>query len=178
MTLAKFSELNFNHLRSLSYFSYNWSPSKICFIFQDAAGSIWKVDLSFSLSMQKPSRIYRCHAQEVTTLTGYKVQKPFLYCSGVTINQSTGSTQKSSIYNKLLSITHKNLILYNTQFFQFFFSEGVNALLHPSSCAIALFRKLILDKIAIFQLQLHFFICVIIENYKFHQTKFTHYGAS
>jgi hypothetical protein len=41
------------------------------FIFQqDAAGSIWKVDLSFSLSMQKPTRIYRCHAQEVTTLTG------------------------------------------------------------------------------------------------------------
>jgi hypothetical protein len=26
---------------------------------QDATGSIWKVDLSFSLSMQKPSRIYR-----------------------------------------------------------------------------------------------------------------------
>ena len=26
---------------------------------QDASGSIWKVDLSFSLNMQKPSRIYR-----------------------------------------------------------------------------------------------------------------------
>ena len=26
---------------------------------QDGSGSIWKVDLSFSLSMQKPSRIYR-----------------------------------------------------------------------------------------------------------------------
>ncbi len=37
---------------------------------QDATGSIWKVDLSFSLSMQKPSRIYRCHAGEVNSLTG------------------------------------------------------------------------------------------------------------
>ena len=26
---------------------------------QDGTGSIWKVDLSFSLSMQKPARIYR-----------------------------------------------------------------------------------------------------------------------
>ena len=26
---------------------------------QDGTGSIWKVDLSFSLSMHKPARIYR-----------------------------------------------------------------------------------------------------------------------
>ena len=28
---------------------------------QDSTGSIWKVDLSFSLNMQKPCRIYRLY---------------------------------------------------------------------------------------------------------------------
>ncbi len=37
---------------------------------QDACGSIWKVDLSFSLSMQKPSRVHRCHSAPVKALSG------------------------------------------------------------------------------------------------------------
>ncbi len=48
---------------------------------QDATGFVWKVDLSFSLSMQKPSRVYRCHASAVTTL-GSSVMNPFLVSGG------------------------------------------------------------------------------------------------
>jgi WD40 repeat protein len=35
---------------------------------QDAGGGIWKVDLSFSLTMRKPERIFQCHAGGVTCL--------------------------------------------------------------------------------------------------------------
>ena len=36
---------------------------------QDAGGGIWKVDLSFSLTMKKPNKIRQCHAGAVTCLT-------------------------------------------------------------------------------------------------------------
>ena len=39
-------------------------------LIQDGRGSIWKVDLSFSLSMLKPTRVYRSHASSVTALVG------------------------------------------------------------------------------------------------------------
>lgn len=35
---------------------------------QDAGGGIWKVDLSFSLTMKKPEKIFQCHAGAVTCL--------------------------------------------------------------------------------------------------------------
>ena len=37
---------------------------------QDGGGSIWKVDLTLSLSMLEPSRVYRAHASSVTALVG------------------------------------------------------------------------------------------------------------
>ena len=35
---------------------------------QDAGGGIWKVDLSFSLTMKKPVKLRQCHAGSVTCL--------------------------------------------------------------------------------------------------------------
>ena len=84
---------------------------------QDGSGSIWKVDLSFSLSMQKPSRIYRffnpfsslnfsisnfnfrCHAGEVTSLTGSRMSSLVL---------SGGLDGKACIYdiNRKVLVNH------------------------------------------------------------------------
>jgi len=41
------------------------------YLLQDASGSIWRVDLSFSLSMQKPSRVHRCHSDAVEVIYHY-----------------------------------------------------------------------------------------------------------
>ena len=71
---------------------------------QDAAGSIWKVDLSFSLSMKKPSRIYRCHSGEVSSITGSELNSLLL---------SGGIDGKACIYdiNRRILV---NFIQYNS----------------------------------------------------------------
>ena len=48
---------------------------------QDGTGSIWKVDLSFSLSMHKPARIYRyqlyTNLNDNITMTKNRVHQKF-----------------------------------------------------------------------------------------------------
>ena len=68
-------------------------------MFQDATGSIWKVDLSFSLSMQKPSRIYRSHAASVSALSGSTFNSLLL---------SGGADGKAAIYdlNRRKMVSH------------------------------------------------------------------------
>ncbi len=64
------------------------------------------MDLSFSLSMQKPSRIYRCHAGEVTSLTGSSVNSLML---------SGGADGKACIYD-LNRYTFLRLLLVGLNF--------------------------------------------------------------
>ena len=76
---------------------------------QDGSGSIWKVDLSFSLSMKKPSRIYRCHSGEISSISGSELNSLLL---------SGGVDGKTCIYDM------NRRILVN--FFQY--SAGVTCL--------------------------------------------------
>ena len=93
--------------------------------FQDGSGSIWKVDLSFSLSMKKPSRIYRCHSGEISSISGSELNSLLL---------SGGVDGKTCIYDM------NRRILVN--FFQY--SAGVTCLkwlpldLDPTGVQVAL----------------------------------------
>ena len=78
-------------------------------LIQDGSGSIWKVDLSFSLSMKKPSRIYRCHSGEISSISGSELNSLLL---------SGGVDGKTCIYDM------NRRILVN--FFQY--SAGVTCL--------------------------------------------------
>ena len=56
-------------LRSITRSKEPMRPDENFWFLQDAGGGIWKVDLSFSLTMKKPHKIRQCHAGAVTCLT-------------------------------------------------------------------------------------------------------------
>lgn len=56
-------------LRSITRSKEPMGPDENFWFLQDAGGGIWKVDLSFSLTMKKPQKIRQCHAGAVTCLT-------------------------------------------------------------------------------------------------------------
>ena len=56
-------------LRSITRSKEPMGPDENYWYLQDAGGGIWKVDLSFSLTMKKPQKIRQCHAGAVTCLT-------------------------------------------------------------------------------------------------------------
>ena len=56
-------------LRSITRSKETMRPDENFWFLQDAGGGIWKVDLSFSLTMKKPQKIRQCHAGAVTCLT-------------------------------------------------------------------------------------------------------------
>ena len=56
-------------LRSITRSKEPMGPDENFWFLQDAGGGIWKVDLSFSLTMKKPHKIRQCHAGAVTCLT-------------------------------------------------------------------------------------------------------------
>ena len=55
-------------LQSISKSKVRSSGEEHFWYIQDAGGGIWKADLSFSLTMRKPEKIFQCHAGAVTSL--------------------------------------------------------------------------------------------------------------
>ena len=55
-------------LQSISKSRVGLSTEENFWYIQDAGGGIWKVDLSFSLTMRKPEKIFQCHAGAVKCL--------------------------------------------------------------------------------------------------------------
>ena len=55
-------------LRSITKSKEAMKDDENFWFLQDAGGGIWKVDLSFSLTMKKPVKLRQCHAGSVTCL--------------------------------------------------------------------------------------------------------------